>query len=534
MAGVNTPQILYTQPKTVYHYRVATIETNQERDSMSFFSTRGGACVTTSQAILWGLARDGGLYVPSMFPQLSADRLASLCGTSYQNHAARILRDFLEDYSIAEIEESVNAAYGSDGWDDPAIAPVRPLMDNVYVLELFHGPTLAFKDIALKLLPYLVRLAAEKNDERREVSIIVATSGDTGKAALEGFKDVPGTSCSVFYPFGGVSRVQELQMVTTGGANTHVIGVKGNFDEAQTGVKRLFSDPEFHKKMDAMGKLPSSANSINFGRLAPQVVYYFTAYTDLVGRGVIRMGQPVNFVVPTGNFGDILAGYYAKRMGLPVGRLICASNRNNVLSDFFTDGIYYTHRTFFKTMSPSMDILISSNLERLLYESANRDGALVATWMEQLAGCGSFSIGAQRLAELQKTFWAGFADDTMTGEEIRQVYERAHYVMDPHTAVGSHVLAQYREKTNDHTPTVLVSTASPYKFSEDVLRNLLGEDVVQGLDAFACSEKLEALSGVPMPRQVRELRGLPIRHQAVCEKGMMESALLAGLRDAKG
>lgn len=395
------------------------------------------------------------------------------------------------------------------------------------MLELFHGPTLAFKDIALKLLPYLVRLAAEKNGEKREVSIIVATSGDTGKAALEGFRDVPGTSCSVFYPYGGVSRVQELQMTTTGGNNTHVIGVRGNFDQAQTGVKRLFGDPAFRERMDRLGKLPSSANSINFGRLAPQVVYYFTAYTDLVQRGAIRMGQGVNFVVPTGNFGDILAGYYAMRMGLPIRRLICASNRNNVLTDFFREGTYYTHRTFFKTMSPSMDILVSSNLERLLYECADRDGALVRTWMEQLSSCGSFSIGGQRLTGLQKVFWAGYADDKMTADEIRLVYERTHYVMDPHTAVGSCVLRQYRDQTRDQTPAVLVSTASPYKFAPDVAASLLGVQNVAGLDFLACAQKVEQLSGVPVPDQVRGLASLPVRHTAVCDPDGMEEALLA-------
>ena len=407
------------------------------------------------------------------------------------------------------------------------MAPVRTLSEGVHVLELFHGPTLAFKDIALKLLPHLVRLAAEKNGETREISIIVATSGDTGKAALEGFRDVPGTSCSVFYPYGGVSRVQELQMTTTAGSNTHVIGVRGNFDQAQTGVKRLFGDPAFHERMDRLGKLPSSANSINFGRLAPQVVYYFTAYTDLVQRGAIRMGQGVNFVVPTGNFGDILAGYYAMRMGLPIRRLICASNRNNVLTDFFCEGTYYTHRTFFKTMSPSMDILVSSNLERLLYECAGRDGALVRTWMDQLASCGSFSIGGQRLGDLQKVFWAGYADDNMTADEIRLVYERKHYVMDPHTAVGSCVLRQYRDQTRDQTPVVLVSTASPYKFAPDVASSLLGAPAVAGLDFLACAEKLEQLSGVPIPAQVRGLAGLPVRHTAVCDPDGMEEALLA-------
>ncbi|MDD3921743.1 MAG: threonine synthase [Eubacteriales bacterium] len=496
---------------------------------MSFFSTRGGACVTASQAVLWGLAKDGGLYVPSMFPPFSQDKLSAFCQMTYQQIAERVLRAFLEDYSLEEIRESVNAAYSAPAFDDPAIAPVKPLDDNVHVLELFHGPTLAFKDIALKLLPYLVQLAAKKNEEEREVSILVATSGDTGKAALEGFKDVPGTSCTVFYPAHGVSAMQHLQMVTTAGSNTHVIGVRGNFDDAQTGVKKLFSSDKFREKMAASGRLPSSANSINFGRLAPQVVYYFSTYAALVNSGALRIGQPLNFVVPTGNFGDILAGYYAKRMGLPVNKLICASNRNNVLSDFFTDGVYYTHRTFFQTMSPSMDILISSNLERLLFESADRDGRIVKSWMELLADCGSFSIGAQRLAKLQTTFAAGFADDTMTAEEISRIFEHTGYLMDPHTAVASHVLKEYREQTGDHTPTVIVSTASPYKFAEDVLRSLKGKEATEGLDAFACAEKLKDYTGVPIPRQISQLKTLPVLHKAVCEKDGMEAALFAEL-----
>lgn len=496
---------------------------------MSFFSTRGGACATASQTILWGLAGDGGLFVPSMFPQLSRERLAAMCGATYKQQAARVMRDFMEDYSISELEDAVDAAYSAENFNDPTIAPLKRLEENVHIMELFHGPTLAFKDIALKLLPRLISLAAAKNDEKREVSILVATSGDTGKAALEGFKDVAGTSCTVFYPLDGVSEVQRLQMVTTGGANTHVIGVRGNFDDAQTGVKRLFGSAEFHEKMDTLGKLPSSANSINFGRLVPQVVYYFTAYTSLVQSGDIRMGQSVNFVVPTGNFGDILAGYYAKRMGLPIGRLICASNRNNVLTDFFTDGTYYTHRTFFKTMSPSMDILISSNLERLLFECADRDASLVRTWMELLGSCGSFSIGAQRLSELKRIFWAGCADDNMTAEAIVQLYERAHYVADPHTAVGAYVLHEYREQTGDHAPAVLLATASPYKFAQDVLRSLKGESATEGLSQLECAERLQELCGVPVPRQVRELYELPVRHSAECDKDGMESAVLGEL-----
>ena len=497
---------------------------------MSFFSTRGGACATASQAILRGLANDGGLFVPSMFPQITQERLSALSGTSYQNHAGRILRSFLEDYSIAEIEEAVQAAYDPSAWDDHTIAPVKTLEPGLHVLELFHGPTLAFKDIALKLLPHLVRMAAEKNDEKREVSILVATSGDTGKAALEGFKDVEGTSCTVFYPQDGVSDVQKLQMVTTGGSNTHVIGVDGNFDDAQTGVKKLFKDEQFVEKMNELGKLPSSANSINFGRLAPQIVYYFTTYTRLVKRGELRMGQHVNFVVPTGNFGDILAGYYAKRMGLPIYRLICASNKNSVLADFFESGTYDADREFFKTTSPSMDILISSNLERLLYEYADRDPEQVKEWMQQLSEDKMFSIGVKRSKELKKIFWADYADDEMTAAEIRRVLDRNEYLMDPHTAVASHVLQQYRLQTGDQTAAVIVSTASPYKFAPDVAAALLGEDAVEDLDFFACAKRLEKLSGVPIPKQIYELRDLPVRHTATCAPDGMEAAVMEAMK----
>ena len=348
---------------------------------MSFLSTRGGSVVTASQAILRGIAPDGGLYVPAMFPAVTTEKIARISEMSYQDRAVNVLKLFLEDFSIPEIEQAVNAAYGPDRFNDPAVAPLKKLDDTTWVMELFHGPTLAFKDMALQLLPHLLKMSAEKNREDREVCILVATSGDTGKAALEGFRDVPGTSCTVFYPLDGVSDVQKLQMVTTGGNNTRVIAVRGNFDDAQTGVKELFGSEEFIAKMAERGKVLSSANSINLGRLVPQVVYYFSAYADLVRAGEISAGEPVNFCVPTGNFGNILAGYYAMNMGLPVNRLICASNRNNVLTDFFNSGIYSTHRTFFKTLSPSMDILVSSNLERLLYEAADRDGELIRTWM---------------------------------------------------------------------------------------------------------------------------------------------------------
>ena len=494
---------------------------------MSFFSTRGGTCVTASQAILRGLAPDGGLFVPAMFHVVSPSEIAALGDLPYAQRAARILGLYLEDFTPEEIQSSVTAAYGQDRFDDPAVAPLKSLDSSTYVLELFHGPTLAFKDMALQLLPHLTTLSARKNGEQREVSILVATSGDTGKAALEGFRDVPGTSCTVFYPLDGVSDVQRLQMVTTGGDNTHVIAVKGNFDDAQTGVKELFGSESFAEEMNRRGKVLSSANSINFGRLVPQVVYYFSAYADLVSRRVIRCGDPVNFCVPTGNFGNILAAYYAREMGLPVGKLICASNRNKVLTDFFASGLYSTHRIFFKTMSPSMDILVSSNLERLLFEAADRDRELVSTWMRLLKECGSYSVGDQRTEWLQSLFWGGCADDNATLAEIGLRYTQDHYLMDTHTAVASNVLRQYREKSGDATPTVLVSTASPYKFARDVLSGVAGAETAQGLDAFACSAKLESLTGVPMPAQVRNLGNLPIRHRRECDIADMGQAVLS-------
>ncbi|MBR4692768.1 MAG: threonine synthase, partial [Oscillospiraceae bacterium] len=381
---------------------------------MSYLSTRGGAVVTASQAILAGLAPGGGLYVPAMYPEVDRKWIASLTGMTYAERAAAVLGLYLEDYTAAEIGAAVRSAYSPERFDHPAVAPLRSLDDDTFLLELFHGPTLAFKDMALQLLPHLIRDAARKAGEQREVSILVATSGDTGKAALEGFRDVAGTSCTVFYPEEGVSDIQKLQMTTTGGANTRVIAVDGNFDDAQTGVKALFASPEFAERMNARGRVLSSANSINFGRLVPQVVYYFSAYADLVAGGSIAAGEKVNFVVPTGNFGDILAGYYAMRMGLPVNRLICASNRNNVLTDFFHTGTYSTHRLFYKTTSPSMDILVSSNLERLLFETADRDGGLVKVWMEQLKESGGYCVGAQRRDELEAVFAAGYADDRAT------------------------------------------------------------------------------------------------------------------------
>lgn len=490
---------------------------------MSFFSTRGGDCVTASQAILYGLAENGGLYVPAMFPPVPIQKIREMVGMTYRERALQVLRKFLEDYTNEEIDRALGAAYGSGKFDDERIAPLHALDDSTFMLELFHGPTLAFKDMALQLLPHLTALAAQKNDEKREIAILVATSGDTGKAALEGFKDVPGTSCTVFYPRDGVSRVQELQMTTTKGENTHVISVQGNFDDAQTGVKALFSSKDFRARMDQMGKVLSSANSINFGRLVPQIVYYFSAYADLVGRFAIGLGDKVNFVVPTGNFGNILAAYYAKRMGLPIHKLICASNGNNVLTDFIHTGLYTTHRAFIKTSSPSMDILISSNLERLLYELADRDGDLVNVWMKQLQECGSYSIGQQRHEVMAATFFGGCANERQTAAEIKRVYGKHHYVLDTHTAVASHVLNEYRSQTDDHTPAVVVATASPYKFAGDVLDALWGS---KEADDFISQQKLCELTGLKVPAQIAGLESLPVRHELFCEKENMAQAVL--------
>ena len=459
-----------------------------------------------------------------MFQAVQPERLTSLMEMSYEQRAVAVLKRFLEDFSLKEIEDSVRAAYSRERFTAPEVAPVRQLDSATWSLELFHGPTLAFKDMALQLLPHLLKLSAEKNGEDREICILVATSGDTGKAALEGFRDVPGTSCTVFYPLDGVSDVQRLQMVTTGGNNTHVIAVRGNFDDAQTGVKELFGSESFREEMAAKGRTLSSANSINLGRLVPQVVYYFSAYAELLKTNAISAGEPVNFCVPTGNFGDILAGYYARCMGLPVNKLICASNRNNVLTDFFNTGIYSTHRTFFKTISPSMDILVSSNLERLLYEAADRDGTLIRTWMTQLKESGSYSVGEQRRDWLLDTFWGDCADNKDTLGEIRKRWEQDHYLMDPHTAVAGHVLREYRRKTGDDTPSVIVSTASPYKFAADVLSALTGGNA--GGDPFSASEEIQKLTGIPMPEQVRKLRELQVRHTAECDKDKMGQAVL--------
>jgi len=497
---------------------------------MQMLSTRGAAAVSPSMAILRGLAPDGGLYVPAQFPGFTLEEIAALAPMSYQERALAVLSRFLPDFTQEELKEAIAGAYGT-GFDAQAVAPMAKVGSWAHALELWHGPTLAFKDMALQLLPYLLTMSGKKHGEEREVFILVATSGDTGKAALEGFLDVPGTRCCVFYPNGGVSQAQRLQMVTTKGSNTHVIAVNGNFDDAQTGVKKIFSDPEFAEKMDAQGRVLSSANSINFGRLVPQVVYYFSAYADLLAEGTIKLGDKVNFCVPTGNFGDILAADYAGKAGLPVGRLICASNENNVLTDFIKSGVYdISGRDFFKTISPSMDILISSNLERLLFDLCGNDGAKVAELMAQLKEKRSYQVDADMLDKLQAKYAAGYVDEDGIREEIRRTWEEDRYLMDTHTAVASAVLRDYIEKTGDKTVSVIVSTASPYKFGASVLEAIAGKEATEGKDDFACCAMLSRMTGTHEPDQIAKLPEMEIRHTGVCEKDAMAQAVLNAVK----
>ena len=489
---------------------------------MDYFSTRGASeRVSSAEAILQGLASDGGLFVPNVFPQMTRSEIAALAPLSYEERAVGILRLFLTDYTDEELRGCVERAYGHT-FDDVRRAPVRAV-GELEMLELWHGPTSAFKDMALQLLPQLMSAARAKEGERDTILILVATSGDTGKAALEGFADADGIEIMVFYPDGGVSPVQRLQMVMQTGANVSVTAVRGNFDDAQRGVKEIFGDAETVKRLAALHTKLSSANSINWGRLVPQIVYYFSAYADLLKEGKITAGDAVNFTVPTGNFGNILAGYYAKCMGLPVGKLVCASNANNVLTDFLQTGIYDRKREFYQTMSPSMDILISSNLERLLYH-LTEDTAEVAAWMKQLTEVGKYDA-SRLLPALKENFWAAFADDAATEQEIRAVYERTHYTLDTHTAVAYRAAEAYRRETGDTRPMIVLSTASPYKFGASVL-HALGEDTA-GMDEFAQMERLHARSGMAVPPRLAALREAKILHDGICERDGMRAVVLS-------
>ncbi len=499
-----------------------------------YISTRGkNDNFFAAEAIKAGIAGDGGLFVPMLVPQINQEFLESLIGIDYSKRAFKILSLFLPDYSELELSQCIEAAYTKEKFDDERIAPLVPIGDGNFSLELWHGPTSAFKDMALQILPQLLSKALSKTSESREIVILTATSGDTGKAALEGFKDVAQIKIIVFYPYGGVSPIQRMQMVTQTGSNVTVVAVRGNFDDTQTGVKNIFNDVKFNAELAVQGFQLSSANSINWGRLAPQIVYYFSAYADMVKDGHIKMGQPVNFVVPTGNFGNILAGYYAKLMGLPIGKLICASNSNNVLTDFLQTGIYNRQRSFHKTVSPSMDILISSNLERLLYYITAGDTAQVKKWMTELANVGEYRIGAEYLATIQQIFWADYVDDKETLEMIEGIYNKYNYLTDPHTAVAWEVGKRYSHQTGDTTPQIIVSTASPFKFNESVLTAIAKQDSIQGENEFEMLQRLSALSGCPVPPALAALEGEEIIHNQVCDKEEMPALIKQVLKSSK-
>ena len=495
---------------------------------MKYYSTRDKELrISAAEAIKMGLSRDGGLLTPCEIPQIDEAFLNGLVNARYQERAAKVMGLYLTDYTYEELLGFAENAYGPDKFDTAAVAPVRKVDDTTHCLELWHGPTSAFKDMALQMLPQLLSAALRKTGEDKTVCILVATSGDTGKAAMEGFADVPQTKIMVFYPKDGVSKVQETQMVTQDGANVGVCAVVGNFDDAQAGVKRIFSDEKMRATLADRGYFLSSANSINWGRILPQVVYYISAYCDLVRDGEIKMGDKVNFCVPTGNFGDILAAYYAKRMGLPVGKLICASNRNDVLTDFLRTGVYDRNRPFHTTMSPSMDILVSSNLERLLFDLSGENDAEVKGYMAALAKDGKYEVSDAIKTALKEQYWGGFCDESGTAAAIAEYYKEKGYLIDTHTAVAANVMEQYRKATGDETVTVFVSTASPYKFCNHVL-TAIGE--IPAGDGVELLDQLNSVSGVTVPRRLAALKGKQRRFDLTAEKQEMDNVVLDFLK----
>lgn len=478
---------------------------------MKYQSTRGSRNTkTAAQAVIQGIAEDKGLYVPAQIPAFPG-KIEDMVGKPYKEVAFKIIKAFFDDYTDEEMQHCVDGAYDSK-FEAEDVVPVVEA-GGAYFLELYHGRTAAFKDMALSILPYLLTTAMKKENEDKKICILTATSGDTGKAALEGFADVPGTEIIVFFPNQGVSEVQERQMITQEGDNTHVFAIKGNFDDAQTGVKKIFNDSDFAEKLAGMGCKLSSANSINIGRLVPQVAYYVYGYAKLIERGVIKAGDKVNIVVPTGNFGNILAAYYAGQMGIPVNRFICASNKNRVLTDFFENGEYDINRDFYLTNSPSMDILISSNLERLLYHLSGNDGDEIKSLMDALENEKHYKV-SDKIREGMKDFCGGSATVEETNETIGQMYDEHRYLMDTHTAVAYKVYKDYVEKTGDETPTLIASTASAYKFAESVAQaiGLAKED-----NGFEYVKAVEAATGVKVPSGLKDLDKKEIRHRDVIE-----------------
>lgn len=489
---------------------------------MKYNSTRNNDIkVESAIAIKQGLSTDGGLFVPESFPQLSLEDIKKVAKLSYVERATFVLKKFLTDYLVKEVRECASKAYSGSKFEGRKVAPLIKLNESEFILELWHGPTCAFKDMALQILPHLLTTAMKKTGEDKTVVILVATSGDTGKAALEGFKDVEGTKIIVFYPSDGVSDIQKLQMITQEGKNVYVSGIEGNFDDAQNGVKAIFTDEKAKAQLLKKNYVLSSANSINWGRLAPQIVYYISSYCDMLNMGEIELGDKINICVPTGNFGNILAAYYAKKMGLPVNKLICASNCNNILTDFMQTGVYDRNRQFHTTISPSMDILISSNLERLLYDLCGCDDKLVNKWMGELRDTGKYEVSKEVFDKIRDLFWAGCCDDYFTKECIYKTSQEYGYTPDTHTAVAIDVYKQYKEQTGDLTKTVVASTASPYKFNASVLSALGQDDVMIEKNDFELLEILSETSGTKIPKNLKTLKNKKKRFTDVCDKSKM-------------
>ena len=487
--------------------------------NIQYKSTRSDDTVTASQAILKGLANDGGLFVPTSIPKLQVS-LSELSKMSYKETAYAVMKEFLTDFTEEELKNCIDKAYDSK-FDTEEIAPLVKAED-AYYLELFHGSTIAFKDMALSILPHLLTTSAKKNNVKNDIVILTATSGDTGKAALAGFADVKGTKIIVFYPKGGVSPIQEKQMVTQKGDNTFVVGINGNFDQAQSGVKAMFGDKELAKELDNAGYQFSSANSINIGRLVPQVVYYVYAYAKLLANDEIKEGEKINVVVPTGNFGNILAAFYAKNMGLPIDKLICASNENKVLYDFFTTGTYDKNRQFILTTSPSMDILISSNLERLIYRIAGNDSAKNKELMEELKTDGKYEITDEMKAEL-KDFYGNYASEDETAATIKDLYDKTGYIIDTHIAVASTVYYKYKNETKDTTKAVIASTASPFKFTRSVMNAI--DTKYDSMGDFELVDELSKIGNVKVPNAIEEIRNAKVLHDTVCEVDEMPNVV---------
>ncbi len=495
---------------------------------MFYNSTRNsGVKVSSAEAITQGISAEGGLFVPEEIPALTLDEIKAVGGMNYADRAAFVFSKYLTDFTEAEIHYCTDNAYSTKNFETENIAEIAHLFDGTYMLELWHGPTCAFKDMALQILPYFLTTSAKKINLDKKIVILVATSGDTGKAALEGFKDVEGTSILVFYPEDGVSPMQKRQMKTQEGGNVGVCAIKGNFDDCQNGVKAIFTDSDVKSALDEKGMMFSSANSINWGRLVPQIVYYVSSYAELVKDEEIALGDKINIVVPTGNFGNILAAYYAKKMGVPVNKLICASNINNVLTDFINTGVYDRNRKFYATVSPSMDILISSNLERLLYIMTGKNDAVINEWFGKLAEEGRYEVNDDVKSQLTEEFWAGFCDDEQTKATIHSIYEKYSYTCDTHTAVAVKVYNDYKQATGDSTKTIIASTASPYKFSAAVLEAI--ENSKSDIDEYAKVDRIAELSDIPVPSALADLRNKPERFNDVIDKSEQKDYVLKTL-----